>query len=100
LVAALGSEDAVVTAIARTFDATMIVEPDRYTSSAEAAEILGVTRGKLGAMRRAGKVPSIGLTQTEYDAARVAAGWAESDRGWGPGVFYPLSELRRLAVAA
>jgi len=109
-------EDAAVDAIAAAFDARELepgkLEPsdaivydyrvrdeDRYVSSAEAPELLGVTRAKLAAMRRAGEVPSIGQTQTEYNAARAAAGWGDKDRGWEPRVFYRLSELRKLAVA-
>ena len=69
---------------------------DRYVKPAEAAELLGVSLPKLSAWRKAGRIASIGLTAGEYRKARRVAGWTEDEQGWGPGIFYRLSDVERL----
>jgi hypothetical protein len=72
---------------------------DGYCCATCAAEILGVTRPRLAAMRRRGEIDSIGLTDTERKRAREAAGWSEDDKGWDVGVFYVRAEVERLREA-
>jgi hypothetical protein len=75
-------------------------QPDGYCCPACAAEILGVSRQRLAGLRKAGKLEPIGLSASEYRAARDAAGWTEHDQGWGLGVFYRRADLERLREAS
>jgi hypothetical protein len=61
-----------------------------------AAELLGVSPQRLAGMRRKGEVETVGMTPSEYRAARDKAGWTEG--AWGPGVFYLRASLRRVTA--
>jgi hypothetical protein len=75
-------------------------QPDGYCCPACAAGILGVSRQRLPSLRKAGKLETIGLSVSEYRAARDAAGWTEHEQGWGPGVFYRRADLEGLREAS
>jgi AAA domain/Toprim-like len=79
-------------------DATGEVDPHlacrgAYCCPVCAAEILGVSRQRLAALRRAVTLTTIGMAPAEYRAARERAGWMEGEQAWGPGVFYLRADL-------
>lgn len=73
-------------------------EPDEsvYVKPKTAAVITGLSMSRLAALRRRGKLRSIGMTAGEYKQARALAGWGD-DAGWGSGVWYLREDVERLA---
>jgi hypothetical protein len=75
------------------------VEPDQtyYVTVRMAAEITGLLTGEIYALRRRGKLRSIGMTLTEYARARGAAGWEPGGSGWAPSVWFLREDLEAYA---
>jgi hypothetical protein len=67
-----------------------------YVRPATAAAITGLSTGRLAALRRRGRIRSIGMTATEYKRTRELASWGDAS-GWGPGVWYLREDVERLA---
>jgi hypothetical protein len=67
-----------------------------YVHPARAAELTGLTTTALAALRRRGRIRSIGMTPGEYKRARQLAGWGDAS-GWGSGVWYLREDVERLA---
>jgi hypothetical protein len=67
-----------------------------YVTPARASEITGLPPATLLAMRRRGRIRSIGMTASEYRRARQLAGWGDAS-GWGSGVWYAREDIERIA---
>ncbi|HEX2102516.1 MAG TPA: hypothetical protein VHF51_02625 [Solirubrobacteraceae bacterium] len=67
-----------------------------YVRPATAAAISGLPTSDLAALRRRGRIRSIGMTATEYKRARTRAEWGDAS-GWGAGVWYLREDIERLA---